>query len=68
MPAGTNNILIGENGDILARYRIPLNNNEVDYALQLPSDADSSDLSSEDNNPGVVEEGNQPAEEKKEGE
>ena len=46
-PSGpTNNILIGENGDILARYRIPIDNTEVDYALQLPSDADSSDMSS----------------------
>lgn len=28
-----NNILLGENGDILARYRIPQANNQVDYNL-----------------------------------
>ena len=27
------NILIAENGDILARYRIPLKDNKVDYDL-----------------------------------
>lgn len=39
------NILIAENGDILARYRIPLKDNKVDYDLQLPEDSDSSNLS-----------------------
>ena len=41
------NILIGEAGDILARYRIPAENNKVDYNLQLPEDSDSSNFSSE---------------------
>lgn len=41
------NILIGENGDILARYRIPVENNQVDFALQLPTDSDSSNISDE---------------------
>ena len=43
-----NNILIGENGDILARYRIPVEKNQVDFALQLPDDSDSSNFSSEE--------------------
>ena len=42
-----NNILLGENGDILARYRIPQGNNQVDPALQLPEDSDSSNFSSD---------------------
>ena len=48
----TKNILIGESGDILARYRIPVENNHVDYALQLPEDSDSSNFSSEENEEG----------------
>ena len=28
-----NDILLGENGDILARYRIPQEGNQVDYTL-----------------------------------
>jgi len=43
----SNNILIDESTNILARYRIPIDNNEVDYKLQLPSDDDSSDFSDE---------------------
>ena len=43
-------ILIGENEDILARYRIPIENNRVDYALQLPEDSDSSIFSQENVN------------------
>lgn len=42
-----NDILLGENGDILARYRIPNEANEIDYTLQLPEDSDSSNFSSE---------------------
>ena len=42
-----NNILLGENGDILARYRIPQATNQVDYTLQLPDDSDSSNFSSD---------------------
>jgi hypothetical protein len=30
---GTKNILIGDQGDILARYRIPVQNNNIDYNL-----------------------------------
>ena len=41
-------VMIGENGDILARYRIPLDINKADYSLQLPEDSDSSDPTSED--------------------
>lgn len=48
----TKNILIGESGDILARYRIPIENNHVDYALQLPEDSDSSNFSSDENEDG----------------
>ena len=29
----TNNIIIGENTDILARYRIPIEKNDIDYKL-----------------------------------
>ena len=43
------NILIGEQGDILARYRIPIENKNVDYDLQLPEDSDSSNFSSDEN-------------------
>lgn len=53
------NILIAENGDILARYRIPLKDNKVDYDLQLPEDSDSSNPSEDNGN-------NQEAEEKEE--
>ena len=35
-------INIGQNGDIINRYRIPLDNNEVDINLKLPDDSDSS--------------------------
>jgi len=42
------NILIGEQGDILARYRIPVQNNNIDYNLQLPEDSDSSKFSSDE--------------------
>lgn len=41
-----NNIIIGENTDILARYRIPIEKNNIDYKLQLPEDSDSSNFSS----------------------
>jgi len=44
------NILIAENGDILARYRIPLKDNKVDYDLQLPEDSDSSNPSEDNGN------------------
>ena len=40
-------ILIGENNDILTRYRIPVDNNVIDYSLQLPEDSDSSVFSNE---------------------
>ena len=50
------NILIAENGDILARYRIPLSNNQVNYDLQLPEDSDSSNISEEN---GIPDAGNQ---------
>ena len=43
------NILVGEQGDILARYRIPIENKNVDYDLQLPEDSDSSNFSSDEN-------------------
>lgn len=42
-----NDVLLGENGDILARYRIPREDNHVDYTLQLPDDSDSSNFSSD---------------------
>ena len=35
-------INIGQNGDIINRYRIPIENNEVDINLKLPDDSDSS--------------------------
>ena len=56
-----NNILIGENGDILARYRIPVEKNQVDFAMQLPDDSDSSNFSSEEEGEaeGQPEPGNQ---------
>ena len=38
-------INIGQNGDIINRYRIPLDNNEVDINLKLPDDSDSSQSS-----------------------
>jgi len=41
------NIVVGEQGDILARYRIPVENKRIDYTLQLPDDSDSSKFSSE---------------------
>lgn len=44
----SNQILVGENGDILARYRIPIDNNQIDYQLQLPEDSDSSNFSDDD--------------------
>jgi hypothetical protein len=50
------NILIGEAGDILARYRIPAENNKVDYNLQLPEDSDSSNFSSDNEKPQAEEE------------
>lgn len=49
------NILIGEAGDILARYRIPAENNNVDYNLQLPEDSDSSNFSSDKEKQGEEE-------------
>lgn len=42
-------ILIGERGDVLAKFRIPIENNHVDYALQLPEGDDSSNFSSDEN-------------------
>lgn len=42
-----NRILVVEDGDILARYRIPIQNNKVDFDLQLPDDSDSSNFSSD---------------------
>ena len=44
--------MIGESGDILARYRIPVENNQVDYQLQLPEDSDSSVFTSDEENSG----------------
>ena len=41
-------MIIGENGDILTRYRIPHINNKADYTLQLPEDSDSSASTSEE--------------------
>lgn len=43
-----NQVMIGENGDILARYKIPVQDNIADYTLQLPEDKDSSDSTSDD--------------------
>jgi len=62
-----NRILVVEEGDILARYRIPIQNNKVDYDLQLPDDSDSSNFSSDqEKETGVMniasgDQGNSPA-------
>ena len=48
-----NHILIGEKGDILARYRIPVDNSKIDYNLELPKDSDSSNFSSENEGEGA---------------
>jgi HD-GYP domain-containing protein (c-di-GMP phosphodiesterase class II) len=42
---------IGEEGEIISKYRIPVAEKKVDYNLQLPEDSDSSNFSSDDNNP-----------------
>jgi len=41
------NILIGEKGDILAKYRIPVKQTNIDYDMQLPEVSDSSKFSSD---------------------
>lgn len=41
----------GERGEIISRYRIPSQNNDLDHKLQLPDDSDSSQLSSENELP-----------------
>ena len=41
-------INIGQNGDIINRYRIPIDNNEVDFNLKLPDDSDSSKSSKQE--------------------
>ena len=41
------NILIAEHTDILAKYRIPIDN-KVDFNLQLPDDSDSSKFTDEE--------------------
>mmetsp|Transcript_24494 Transcript_24494/g.37986 ORF Transcript_24494/g.37986 Transcript_24494/m.37986 type:complete len:85 (-) Transcript_24494:21-275(-) len=63
--AQNNNILIGESGDILARYRIPIDGNEVDFELRLPTDSDSSVFSSEKDGGGDIVEMPKPQEELK---
>ena len=41
-------VMVGENGDILAKYRIPaVGGNKADFTLQLPDDKDSSDATSQ---------------------
>ena len=56
MTMESKNILIGETGDILARYRIPAENNKVDYNLQLPEDSDSTNFSSDNEKNGEGDE------------
>lgn len=51
-------ILIGERGDVLAKFRIPIETNHVDYALQLPEGDDSSNFSSDENVVGETPEAN----------
>lgn len=49
------NIAIGEDGDILSKYKIPVHQN-IDPNLALPEDSDSSRFSSDDNQkPGTIE-------------
>ena len=49
-----NNIIIGEDCDILAKYRIPIETNQVDHDLQLPEDANSSIFSSDEDEDALV--------------
>ena len=44
---GMQNKILVDDGDILARYRIPVQNNKIDYDLQLPDYSDSSNFSSD---------------------
>lgn len=41
-------ILINEDKDVMAKYRIPIKDNAIDFNLQLPDDSDSSNFESED--------------------
>lgn len=48
-----NNIFVGEEGDILARYRIP--KTSVEKELQLPTESDSSAFSDDEENIAIEE-------------
>jgi hypothetical protein len=57
--------LLGEKGDILAKYRIPIKPTHVDYEMQLPEVSDSSNYTDEEKvneneeNSGKKEENNE---------
>jgi len=46
--ANNQKILINEDKDVMAKYRIPIKDNTIDFNLQLPDDSDSSNFDSED--------------------
>lgn len=41
-------IILGENGDIINRYRIPMEDQDIDKDLAVPEDIDSSKSSEKD--------------------
>lgn len=42
-----NSITFGQKGDILSKYKIPVNKKGIDPTLELPDDSDSSKFSSD---------------------
>ena len=49
--------MISDPKDILTKYRIPVDQKQLDYTLQLPDDSDSSNFSNSIDQEGEEEEG-----------
>lgn len=49
-PAQTKNFSIGEKGDIISKFKVPVNQNNNDLEMALPSGSDSSKFSSDEEN------------------
>ena len=49
LPEADEEIILGENGDIINRYRIPMQDQDIDKDLAVPEDIDSSKSSEKGN-------------------